>query len=849
MNGLKLKGKLILPIAALISVILVVVSTTAILQFSSFTQSLVDERLETASHGIRNIVDETRLATIDRGIHISSDPLIAQAILSNDTPTAFMAVDTLMPRYGINTLMIANAEGIVLARSWNRGQYGDMTVSPIQLSALRGETPVQFTPLGDYSFPIRSTIPVHYEGTIIGFIVVGFAMDTPGFVADLASRFDAEFTLFYEDLRVASTLTDPSGNSVVGTRLENPVLVNQVIEQQTEERLTANLFGRDYSAVYLPMLDTDGNVIGTIFMGLPLEAINQQLFTTILSIVAISAAGIFIAIVLMYLLISKITKPISTLTSTIEDVAAGNLNINMSTKVGNDEIGIMTKDVYDLVGIIKGMVEDLNNAYHEYMKLGNIHFTIDDTKYQNAFKEMIVRVNTLMSQNTTDILSLASVLDNIIKGDFNDSLNEADWTGDWVALPNAVNGLTSNLREVSGEINAMIEAAADKGDLSFRIDTSAHLGDWQKIMIGLNHISEAVDKPFKTILYAMEEMKAGNFDLQSLDNNVRSKGADPDATSYNGSFKTIVSAFDETITEVSTYIAEITKNLSEVSSGNLTTNINRNYLGSFAPIKDSLNNITSTLNKTMSEIASSSEQVLSGAKQISTSAQDLANGAQEQASSVEELNATIDVINQQTRQNAVSASEASELSAKSTTNAQEGNDAMKQMLVAMTQIKESSGDISKIIKVIQDIAFQTNLLALNAAVEAARAGEHGKGFAVVAEEVRSLAGRSQESATETTGLIETSINRVDSGSDIAETTATSLNAIVINAAEVSKIINNIAEASNEQAEAIGQVSTGLSQISGVVQSNSAVSEEAAAASQELTAQAELLQQLVSYFKL
>ena len=316
--------------------------------------------------------------------------------------------------------------------------------------------------------------------------------------------------------------------------------------------------------------------------------------------------------------------------------------------------------------------------------------------------------------------------------------------------------------------------------------------------------------------------------------------------SLQGGYKGEIADLSDSFMQMAHSISEQAQATRRIAGGDLTVHVpvrsGQDVMGM------ALQDLTSNLGRIIASISAASAGVTSSADQISSNSQALAQGATEQASSVNQLSASISDMAGKLQQNEERTTAASTASGNILESARHSTEQMARMMDAVNEINNASSNISKVIKVIEDIAFQTNILALNAAVEAARAGAQGKGFAVVADEVRTLAAKSAQAASETTTLIQNSISKAAEGTRIAEETSQSLQAIIEGVEQTTSLMREVSNATSEQARAITQIDTGIEQVNQVVAANAATSEESAAAAHQLSSEARTLSQIVSEFQ-
>lgn len=524
----------------------------------------------------------------------------------------------------------------------------------------------------------------------------------------------------------------------------------------------------------------------------------------------------------------KIISNIKEQSNIAKEISQGNFDIEIKPKSDKDVLGHSILKIFDTIKYFSTEIGKLKQSVSD----GKLDIRTDVKGLNGGWSNLSSELDDLMDTYMHYINVMEYYFNGISKGETLER-DTNDVKGDWINVKQSINGLLDALYGMLDDVNMMAKAGAD-GNLNVRADASKHQGGFKLIINGINTMLEEIVNPLNECEEVIKEMSKGNLQVSVKGN-------------YKGEMAVMKDALNHLANGVYEHIEETSRVLTEMANGNLNVEITGAYHGDFVELKESTNKIIESFNETLGEINTAAEQVSAGTRQVSDSSQSLSQGSTEQAASVEEITASVTEIAAQTKENAVNANKANEMAEFVKKNAADGNREMQNVLKAMEEINLSSNNISKIIKVIDDIAFQTNILALNAAVEAARAGQHGKGFAVVAEEVRNLAARSANAANETTGMIEESIKKAVDGKKITEFTADALNKVTENIVSVVDIINGIAVASNDQATAIGQINQAIEEVSKVTQTNTATAEETASASEELSSQAVLVKERVGRF--
>ncbi len=527
--------------------------------------------------------------------------------------------------------------------------------------------------------------------------------------------------------------------------------------------------------------------------------------------------------------INTFVKPLKVANKAIERIGHGVIPPKITTAYKGD--------FNDLKNNINACIDGLGALTETGDVLHRLYINDFSTKVEGTYLGIFGDLATSVNEIHWKLNYIHAIVNNVANGnmsDYDELITIGKRSDEDEFIPSLIQ-MIENIHALVSEADEMTRLAVE-GDLDHRGDPTKFHGEYAHVISGFNQTLDAIIEPILATSTALDELSKGNLSVSM-------------SGDYKGQHGKIKETMNRTISFLKNYVADITSLLKLIGDGDLSQEIKSYYHGDYNAAKLVINNITTNLSEVMKDINASAGQVEAGAIQIADGAQALSQGTTEQASAIQELTASIEEVAAETKRNAKNANEANERALEVRTNAEVGNSQMTKMVSAMVEINESSKNISKIIKVIDDIAFQTNILALNAAVEAARAGQHGKGFAVVAEEVRTLAARSAEAAKQTTGLIEGSIDKVAVGTKIADETAESLVEILNEIEKVTNLVGNIARASNDQASEIAQITKGIEQVSSVVQTNAATSEESAASSEELSSQAEMLKQMINTFKL
>jgi methyl-accepting chemotaxis protein len=507
-----------------------------------------------------------------------------------------------------------------------------------------------------------------------------------------------------------------------------------------------------------------------------------------LLMVIAGTVSVLMALYLGFGLIRAITRPLELCIDVAQKIADGDLS-SVITVDSQDETGQLLKALQDMQSVLRHVVADIEAIVGAAVN-GDFSKQIDVNNHKGYAKDLSLALNKLSYTTSTSFNDVTRVADALADGDLSQRITE-DYSGVFGQIKISINHTADSLAKMIAEIQYIVDTATQQGDFSVKIDMADKRGYNHTLSERLNQLCELTDTGLNDILQLADAL----------------------------------------------------------SKGDLTHNMTRDYSGTFGQVKAAMTSTVANLRLLVADIKNSTDAVHMASKEISEGNIDLSQRTEEQAASLEQTAASMEELTTTVQANTENAKEASQLGIEASKIADKGVASIKQVIRVMSDINESSREISDILSVIEGIAFQTNILALNAAVEAARAGAQGRGFAVVAEEVRSLAQSSTTAALKIKSIIGNSEKKMYDGNKLVDEAAHTMQDIADSIQQVSSIIFNITGASIEQSDGISELNLAISQMDEITQQNASLVEEIAAVSKSMEEQAENLSTSVEVFKI